>query len=190
MQRSVPPWRAARNVAGLAILSAALGACSMGGLDLSTIKPRPAVVASVQGTGAPAPVVTDADFTPLAYAEPRKGAATSVDRLISRYAALYGVPESLVRRVVARESGYNPGARNGQYYGLMQISHATARSMGYSGSPRGLLDAETNLKYAVKYLRGAWLVAGGSSDAAISNYSRGYYYDAKRRGMLEMVGLN
>ena len=39
----------------------------------------------------------------------------------------------------------------------MQISHATARSMGYSGSPAGLLDADTNLKYAVKYLRGAYL---------------------------------
>ena len=33
---------------------------------------------------------------------------------------------------------------------MMQISYPTARSMGYKGEPEGLLDAETNLKYAVK----------------------------------------
>jgi soluble lytic murein transglycosylase-like protein len=52
-----------------------------------------------------------------------------------------------------------------------------------------LLDAETNLKYAVKYLRGAYIVAGYNSDGAVRNYSRGYYYDAKRAGLLKEVGL-
>ena len=46
----------------------------------------------------------------------------------------------------------------------------------------GLLDAETNLKYGVKYLRGAYMVAGGNQDAAVKWYSRGYYYEAKRKG--------
>ncbi len=99
------------------------------------------------------------------------------------------MPESLVRRVVARESGFNPGARNGPYYGLMQIRHDTARSMGYRGEPSGLLDAETNLKYAVKYLRGAYLVARSNPDMAVRFYASGYYYDAKRMGLLEEVGL-
>jgi soluble lytic murein transglycosylase-like protein len=61
--------------------------------------------------------------------------------------------------------------------------------MGYQGSPEGLLDAETNLKYSVKYLRGAWLLADGSFDTAVKWYSRGYYYEAKRRGMLKETGL-
>ena len=38
------------------------------------------------------------------------------------------VPEHLMHRVVKRESGYNPAARNGPYYGLMQILPATAHT--------------------------------------------------------------
>jgi hypothetical protein len=112
-----------------------------------------------------------------------------VDRLIAKYAALYEVPEPLVRRVVKRESNFNPRARNRVYWGLMQIRHDTARGMGYQGSAQGLLDAETNLKYAVKYLRGAYIVAAGNYDMAVRFYARGYYYDAKRKGMLDETGL-
>jgi soluble lytic murein transglycosylase-like protein len=115
--------------------------------------------------------------------------ATPLDGLISEYSAYYEVPESLVRRVIVRESNYNPGARNGPYWGLMQISHPTARSMGYTGSASGLLDAETNLKYAVKYLRGAYLVAQGNPDRAVRFYASGYYYDARNMGLLDEVGL-
>lgn len=109
--------------------------------------------------------------------------------LINKYADHYEVPRSLVHRIILRESHHRPWAQNGPYYGLMQILPATAQGMGYQGSPRGLLDAETNLKYAVKYLRGAWLVSNGSQDAAVSWYSKGYYYEAKRRGMLVQTGL-
>lgn len=117
------------------------------------------------------------------------GATPEMRRLIAHYADVYDVPVTLVHRVVQRESGYRPGARNGPYYGLMQILPETARAMGYRGSPAGLLDAETNLKYAVKYLRGAWMVSGGSQDKAVEWYSRGYYYEAKRLGLLEETGL-
>ena len=45
-------------------------------------------------------------------AENRLGGAEQprgeVDRLIAKYAALYDVPEGLVRRVVKRESSFNP----------------------------------------------------------------------------------
>lgn len=109
--------------------------------------------------------------------------------LIDRYAGTYGVPPDLVQRVVVRESTHRPEARNGPYYGLMQILPATARSMGYQGSADGLLDAETNLKYAVKYLRGAWLVAEGDRDEAVGWYARGYYFEAKKMGLLEETGL-
>lgn len=118
-----------------------------------------------------------------------KFADNSLDGLISKYAAIYDVPEALVHRVVKRESTYNPKARNGPYYGLMQIHPQTAQTMGFRGNPSELLDAETNLKYAVKYLRGAWLLSDGSFDTAVKWYSRGYYYEAKRRGMLVETGL-
>lgn len=109
--------------------------------------------------------------------------------LINQYAGVYDVPPDLVQRVVIRESSHRPEARNGPYYGLMQILPQTARQMGYGGSAAGLLDAETNLKYAVKYLRGAWMVAGGDQDAAVNWYARGYYYEAKRQGLLKETGL-
>lgn len=110
-------------------------------------------------------------------------------RLIEKYAQIYNVPVDLVQRVVIRESRHIPGARNGPYYGLMQILPQTARTMGYRGPAQGLLDAETNLKYGVKYLRGAWLVSDGSHDQAVKWYSQGYYYEARRRGMLVETGL-
>jgi len=114
---------------------------------------------------------------------------TEIDRLIEKYAELYDVPVALVRRVVKRESNFRPGATNRGHYGLMQIKPTTARSMGYKGTARGLLDAETNLKYSVKYLRGAYLVADGNHDRADRLYQSGYYYHAKRKGLLEETGL-
>jgi len=52
---------------------------------------------------------------------------------------------------------------------------APARSMGYSGSAAGLLDAETNLTYAVKYLAGAYHAAGGNQSRAVALYASGYH---------------
>lgn len=112
-----------------------------------------------------------------------------VETLIAKYAVLYEVPVELVRHVVNRESTFNPKAYNNGHWGLMQIKHATARGMGYDGSASGLFDAETNLKYAVKYLRGAWLVSGRNAKRADWLYQTGYYYEAKRKGMLEATGL-
>lgn len=116
-------------------------------------------------------------------------ASPEMNQKINYWADQYQVPPKLVHRVVVRESGYRPGARNGPYYGLMQILPGTARTMGYRGSPSGLLDADTNLQYGVKYLRGAYIVANGNHDRAVSWYSKGYYYEAKRRGLLEETGL-
>jgi soluble lytic murein transglycosylase-like protein len=177
---------ATRLALGLAA-ALALSACSVAGLkQFMPIKAKPVQVAAV----APATASeTEAEpYEPLAFAQTPSKVA-SLDGLISHYSSHYNVPESLVRRVIQRESGYNPGARNGPYLGLMQIRHDTARSMGYSGSASGLLDAETNLKYAVKYLAGAYVVGGRNPDQAMRNYSRGYYYDAKRQGLLDEVGL-
>ena len=121
--------------------------------------------------------------------QPVEAGSAELDALIARYAAAYQVPENLVRRVVKRESNFNPAARNRIYWGLMQIRHDTARTMGYRGPAHGLLDAETNLKYAVKYLRGAYITAGGNEDQAIRYYASGYYYVAKRKGLLQETGL-
>lgn len=129
---------------------------------------------------------------PEAYVnEPRpETALTGKDALharIAHFARIYDIPESLIHRSVRRESNYNPAARHGPYWGLMQIRHDTAKGMGYSGPANGLLDAETNLTYAVPYLANAYKLSGGSETRAIRLYAGGYYYEAKRRGMLGLL---
>jgi soluble lytic murein transglycosylase-like protein len=59
-------------------------------------------------------------------------------------------------------------------YGLMQIRLGTARAMGFNGSAAELLDAETNMTYAVRYLAGAYRAAGGNEARAIALYASGY----------------
>jgi soluble lytic murein transglycosylase-like protein len=120
-----------------------------------------------------------------ALAEENK--APSLDPLIVRYAHRHGVPEHLVRRVIAKESGFNPAAFNHRFYGLMQITYVTARGMGYHGAPQGLLDPEVNLTYGVPYLANAYRLAGGDEARALRLYSSGFYYLAKRRHMLSAM---
>lgn len=112
-----------------------------------------------------------------------------LDRLISHYAKLNNVPEELVHRVVKRESTYNPRAYHSGNYGLMQIRYNTAKGLGYTGPAAGLFDAETNLKYATKYLAGALMVADNQQDGAVRLYASGYYYHAKRKGLLDTLGM-
>jgi soluble lytic murein transglycosylase-like protein len=110
------------------------------------------------------------------------------DAMIARHARANEIPESLIRRVIWRESKYNPGlVGRGNAMGLMQIKPATAREVGYQGSASELLDAETNMTYATRYLAGAYRVAGGNADRAVALYAKGYYFEAKRRGMLAMM---
>jgi soluble lytic murein transglycosylase-like protein len=103
--------------------------------------------------------------------------------LVSSHAQANGVPESLVHRVIMRESRYNPRAISKGNYGIMQIRLGTARAMGYSGGVAGLLDPNTNMTYAVRYLAGAYRAAGGNHNRAVSYYAGGYYYAAKRQGV-------
>lgn len=152
---------------------------------------------------------TDRSTTPLAAPDPKEidktrapdpvetvkrpplypGETAELRVMINRTADAHGVPRTLVHRVIQRESDYRPRARNGPYYGLMQILPATARGMGFRGKPSDLLDAQTNLTYAVKYLRGAWLVSDGNEAKAVQWYARGYYYEARNRCMLVETGL-
>jgi len=157
-------------------------------LALAAVKPAPAVLR--MGGSVEKAVATPADLvvlpvTPAVYVKADK----PLDVLIAKYAAAYNLPLELVRHVVKRESNFNPAAFNRGHYGLMQIKHATARGMGYQGPAKGLFDAETNLKYAVKYLRGAFLVADGNMARADRLYQTGYYYHAKRKGLLDETGL-
>ncbi len=105
-----------------------------------------------------------------------------LEGMAAQRASAAGVPASLVERVIKRESGGNPRAVSRGNYGLMQIRLGTARAMGYSGSASGLLDPQTNMTYAVRYLAGAYRAAGGNENRAVALYARGYYDVAKAQG--------
>lgn len=114
----------------------------------------------------------------------QSGHVSRFDAAIERLAHAHGVPERLIRRIIMRESRYAPHLVSRGNYGLMQIKLQTARGMGYDGSAAGLLDGETNLKYAVPYLANAYICAGRDEDRAVQLYAGGYYYIAKRKGLL------
>jgi soluble lytic murein transglycosylase-like protein len=154
---------------------AALGVSAFGGLALagcSSAGPDSGFVAKAPDEPIPPP-------EPITLTPRQKLEAT-----IARKAITYDIPESLIHAAVRRESNYNPAAKHGPYWGLMQISYPTARSVGYSGPAKGLLDAETNLTYGVAYLANAYRVAEGDISRAIRLYSTGFYYEAKRKGLL------
>jgi hypothetical protein len=111
----------------------------------------------------------------------------AVEARIAHYAKAYGIPFALLRKVVKSESTFNPAARNGPYWGLMQIRHDTAQGLGYRGPASGLLDGETNLIYGGAYLANAYLIAGGNSQQAHNLYRKGYYYEAKRKRLLSKL---
>lgn len=100
--------------------------------------------------------------------------SASLDRLIERHAAEAGVPAPLAYAVVRVESRYNPKARGNGVYGLSQIKPATARSLGFSGPTSALFDADTNLTYGMKYLKGAWEKGGHDVCQASMKYKGGH----------------
>ncbi|HEV2511130.1 lytic transglycosylase domain-containing protein [Bosea sp. (in: a-proteobacteria)] len=108
--------------------------------------------------------------TPLAAPAGSEG----LRALVARHAAANGVPFALADAVVRIESRYNPRASNAGNYGLMQIRHQTARGVGYSGGASGLLDADTNARYAMKYLGQAYRLAGGDTCRTVMKYQSGH----------------
>ncbi|MGF6155979.1 soluble lytic murein transglycosylase-like protein [Ensifer sp. KUDG1] len=148
-----------------------------------TERPKTGVIGST--VAAVANVIPDS----MKFTKTPTSSRPELDKMIKYYADLNGIPVELVHRVVKRESNYNPRAYSKGNYGLMQIRYNTAKGLGYDGPAEGLFDAETNLKYATKYLHGAWMVADNQHDGAVKLYASGYYYHAKRKGLLEELGM-
>jgi hypothetical protein len=114
-----------------------------------------------------------------------RAASAPLHNMIEDYARHHGVPLRLAHRIVQQESRYNPTLKAKAHFGLMQVSLPTAKSMGYAGDVAGLLDAKTNLTYAMPYLANAWIVSGGHEEKARRLYMSGYYPEAKRKGVLK-----
>jgi soluble lytic murein transglycosylase-like protein len=100
--------------------------------------------------------------------------ALALKPLIARYALDNELPYELADAVIRLESRYNAAARRGANMGLMQINLLTARSLGYEGAAAGLLDAETNLRYGLKYLAKAYKLASGDVCGALLRFQFGH----------------
>lgn len=112
-------------------------------------------------------------MAPLQTAHAQTKSAQALRQLVAAQAAAHGVPVALAHAVVTIESSYRPRALNRGNYGLMQIRLATARSMGFRGAPRDLLDPAVNTRYAMRYLGRAWRAAGGDVCRTIQRYQTG-----------------
>jgi soluble lytic murein transglycosylase-like protein len=94
---------------------------------------------------------------------------------IAKYANQNGVPVELATAVVQIESNFNPKMRGSAgEIGLMQVKPATARTMGYTGSAKGLYDPDTNIRIGMKYLAMAQQLGGGPTCNTILKYNAGH----------------
>jgi soluble lytic murein transglycosylase-like protein len=93
---------------------------------------------------------------------------------IERHAQENAIPVGLANAVIRIESNYNAKIVHAGNYGLMQIKLATARSLGFVGSPASLLDPDTNLRFGLKYLGGAYQQAEGDVCRTVMKYQSGH----------------
>lgn len=96
------------------------------------------------------------------------------------------VPTKLLRAICWVESSHNPRAMNhhdggSASYGLCQIKLATARLLGFQGTPNRLREPQTNIKYAAKYLHKQLVRYKQDWVKATIAYNRGVY-KLDRRG--------
>lgn len=103
------------------------------------------------------------------------GAKENLVALVDKEAKANGVPVALARAVVRIESNWNvrTTGRAGEV-GLMQIKHPTARGIGYRGSRAALYDPATNIKWGMRYLAGAYQLAGGDTCGTVMRYQGGH----------------
>lgn len=107
-----------------------------------------------------------------ANAQPNR---STLEAIVDRHAEAHGLPKPLARAVVKVESTWNPrltGAAG--EVGLMQIKFETARHLGYQGTREQLYEPATNVKWGMRYLAGAWKLAGGDECGTVLRYQAGH----------------
>ena len=80
-----------------------------------------------------------------------------------------------MRAVLRVESEWNQRLTgSADEIGLMQLQYETAREIGYSGTKAALYDPDTNIQWGVKYLAGAYKLAGGDLCQTSLKYLAGH----------------
>lgn len=102
------------------------------------------------------------------------------DPVVQAASAEFGVRVPLIKGVIGGESAFVPTAKRGEpqigdaSYGLMQVLYSTARALGYTGTPDGLLDPATNIHYGTMLLAQNLSRTGGDEASALSAYNGGF----------------
>ena len=95
--------------------------------------------------------------------------------IVAEQARQQGLPLDVADAVIRVESAYNPNAIGGvNERGLMQILPTTATLLGFTGPIEGLAEPATNIRLGVRYLAGAWRLAGGDLCRALMKYRAGH----------------
>jgi len=85
------------------------------------------------------------------------------------------LPAEFALAVMEIESFFDPEARGGDgEVGLMQVMPATARLMGFRGTLDELAEPRTNIALGVRYLAGAFRLAGGDLCTTVMKYRAGH----------------
>ncbi|MBV8117128.1 MAG: lytic transglycosylase domain-containing protein [Candidatus Eremiobacteraeota bacterium] len=93
-----------------------------------------------------------------------------IDRLVSTNASQWNVDPSLVKAIIANESGFNANATsNVGAQGLMQLMPGTASGLGVTNA----YDAAQNVWGGTKYIKGLLDRFGGDMQKAVAAYNAG-----------------
>lgn len=85
------------------------------------------------------------------------------------------LPAEFALAVMEIESFYDPQALGGDgEVGLMQIMPATARLLGFRGTPDELAEPHVNITLGVRYLASAFRLAGGDLCTTVMKYRAGH----------------
>jgi soluble lytic murein transglycosylase-like protein len=93
--------------------------------------------------------------------------------------AQYGLPAGLLSSLCYVESGHRVEAvhkhdGNGNSVGVCQIKLKTARTLGFKGTEKQLMDPKINIQYAGKYLNHQIKRYHGSTVKAVIAYNQGH----------------
>jgi len=111
---------------------------------------------------------SQSDAIPQTSSTPDK--KTDYDAIITEAAALYKLPEKLIKSVIQQESNFNPDAKSyAGASGLMQLMPATARSLGV----QNIFDPAENIMGGSKYLSNMLTKYDGDLEKALAAYNAG-----------------
>jgi soluble lytic murein transglycosylase-like protein len=107
---------------------------------------------------------------PLPSPDTTKSKSEAYDTIIERYAGAYQLDPSLIRSIIAQESGFNAKAVSSKgARGLMQLMPATAARLGVKNS----FDPEENIRGGVRHFRTLMDNFGNNVTLSLAAYNAG-----------------